>query len=173
MKRKMRHLVFKNTKQGVIDLPMRLLIVMVILGITIPIIVGGFMYFTRVQKENLLDSRINELKMQIIQVYRGGENTDIRIDMEFPGETDYIHVGGDLTGSYEKYRIEYKIFSTIRSYAVLDGAKNIPMCSDTGKTFEMGGGKIALSLKKVSYPGDIDGDGSSPDYYVQIKALPV
>jgi hypothetical protein len=37
----------------------------------------------------------------------------------------------------------------------------------------MGGGKIALSLKKVSYPGDIDGDGSSPDYYVQIKALPV
>lgn len=162
------------TKKGVLDLPMRLLIIMVILGITIPIIIGGFMYFTRIQKESQLDARINELKMQIIQVYRGGENTDIRVDIEFPAETTYIHIGGPLTaGSYDKYRIEYRIFSTIRSYAVLDGAKNIPMCSDTGGTLEIGGAKYALSLKKLTYPNDIDGDGFYPDFYIQIKVLPV
>ncbi|MGB9636213.1 MAG: hypothetical protein ACPL1Y_03055, partial [Thermoplasmata archaeon] len=164
-----RRFIFEN--RGVLDLPMRLLIIMVILGITIPIIIGGFMYFTRIQKENQLDARINELKMQIIQVYRGGENTDIRVDIEFPSETEYIHIGGSLNGDYTKYRIEYKIYSTIRSYAVLDGAKNIPMCSDSGDTLKIGGAKYALSLKKLTYPGDIDGDGFSPDFYVQIKVL--
>ncbi|MEM3444469.1 MAG: hypothetical protein QW115_00670 [Thermoplasmata archaeon] len=160
-------------KKGVLDLPLRLLIIMIILGITIPIIIGGFMYFTRIQKENQLDARINELIMQIVVVSKAGENTDIRVDIEFPGETEYIHIGGALTGDYHKYRIEYKIFSTIRSYAVADGAKNIPMCSDTGGTLELGGAKYALSLKKLSYDGDIDGDGSSPDFYVQVKVLQV
>lgn len=161
-------------KSGVIDLPLRLVIIMIILGITIPIIIGGLMYFTRIQKENQLDARINELRMQIVQVYRGGVGTDIRVDIEFPSETEYIRIGGALTGDYKKYRIEYKIFSTIRSYAVLDGAKNIPMCSDTGRTLEIGGAKYALSLKKVEYTaGDIDGDGVVPDYYVQIKVLQV
>lgn len=162
-----------HSRKGVIDLPLRLIIIMIILGITIPIIIGGLMYFTRIQKENQLDARINELKMQIVQVYRGGVGTDIRIDIEFPSETEYIRIGGNLKGNYTKYRIEYKIFSTVRSYAVLDGAKNIPMCSDTGGTLEIGGAKYALSLKKLEYPGDIDGDGSSPDFYVQIKVLEV
>ena len=155
-------------EDGVVTMPLRLLIVVAILVITVPLVLGITSYYSRISTEQDLISSVNYLKNQIRMVFSQGENTSIVARVTFPLGTEFVKIGGPLNSS-ESYLIKYKIRDGVERYTVVNyGNLGVRMTWD-GKTLTVGSGTYDFIIVKRLATTDLDGDGVLDDFYINIE----
>ena len=155
-------------EEGVVTIPLRLLIVVAILVITVPLVLGIVSYYSSVSTEQQLISSVNYLRNQIRMVFSQGENTSIVSRVTFPLGTEFVKIGGPLNSS-DSYLIKYKIRDGVERYTVVNyGDLGVRMTWD-GKTLQIGSGTYDFIITKRLANFDIDHNGKLDDFYVNIE----
>ncbi len=155
-------------EEGVLDIPLDLMIVAIILLITIPVVLGVFSYYTNSSAEQQLSSEIKYLKNQIRIVYSQGNNASMVVRVSFPFGVQYIKIGGQL-GSVDSHLIRYKMQNGVERNTIVSYGNIAIYMSDQGKTLTIVGGTYDLILTKEKANMDLNGDGVPNDYFVNVE----
>ncbi len=156
-------------EEGVVDMPMRLLIVAAILVITVPVVLGIVNYYSVAASEQQLASGVEYLKKQIEIVYSQGDNASMVVRVSFPFGTEFVKIGGQL-GSDNSHLIRYKLRNGVERYTVVHyGNIAILMTAKNGSTLTVVGGTYDFILTKTKASMDLDHDGHLDDYYITVE----
>ena len=156
-------------EEGVIDMPMRLMIIAAILVITVPMVLAIVQYYSAVSSENQLTNGIEYLKKQMQIVFSQGENASMVVRVTFPYGTEFVKIGGPLD-TPQSQLIRYKMINGVVRYTVVNyGNIGIRMMSKDGGTLFVVGGTYDFILTKLKSPIDLDGDGIANDFYIQVS----
>ncbi len=155
-------------EEGVVDMPMRLMIIAAILVITVPIVLGIVHYYAAVSSEDQLINGVNYLKKQIQLVFSQGANASMVVRVSFPFGTEFVKIGGPLDQD-SSHLIRYKMRNGVERYTVVNYGNIGIRMSHGGKTLTVVGGTYDFILTKTKAPIDLDGDGIANDYYIEIS----
>ena len=159
-----------SRERGVIDMPLRLLIILVILIIAVPLVVSIANYYSFVSAEQEMIAEANYLKDKIVMVYGMGVNSSIKIELSFSGVTEYVKVGAPLT-SENSYFIKAKAYnSPERTIIVKYGNVGIRVTSNN-ETMILWSGTYRVLITKMLCPYDLDGNGYLDDFYVNVEVV--
>ena len=158
-----------HDRKGIEGYPLQLMIVVIILGITLPIIFSAFDYYQRENDRKLLEREVSKLKIAIIQVYNQGPGSVQYVTLDLPDTTEYLKVGGSLQDKERIYLIEFKIQNFQNEIEVInDGHKSIPTTARDHGTLYLTGGRYTIRIEKKLYDGDLNGDGVKGDAYIEL-----
>ncbi len=155
-------------EEGVVDMPMRLLIVAAILVFTVPVVLGVITQYSFSSTEQKLASAVEYLKKQIEIVYAQGDNASMVVRDTFPFGTEYVIIGGPL-GTDNSHLIRYKLRNGMPRQTIVNyGNLEIIMSNKTNNGTLVVGGTYDFIITKVKSPIDLDHDGLLDDYYIQV-----
>jgi len=109
-----------HSENGIMDLPMKIIIVVIIMAITIPIAIAGLNYYRENQVKTDIREELHRLVSKINEVHRAGNTSTSTIEVTFSGnfflKIKYIKVGDNILplnkdnkgGDYAKW-IRYKL----------------------------------------------------------------
>lgn len=158
---------------GVEGIPLKLIIVMVILAITIPATFKGLERYDRFQTENNLRSELDFLSANIKQIYLNGLGNAQDVDVDFRSglmsKVEEIQIGDSVNGIWSaiRYKLSYK-----NTEILLIKNPNIPMGYMIDGEFlplEIGAGKHTLHLECKEGP-DFDSDDTK-DIFVEVTKV--
>lgn len=160
-------------EEGVEGIPLKLIIVVVILAITIPMIWKGLESYDRSQTENNLRSEIDFLSMHIKQVYLNGLGNAQDVEVDFNDgmmtKIERVEIGDSVQGLWSSIR--YKLSHKSLEYLLIKNP-NIPMGNvSNGEVgpLSCGPGRYTIHLEcKDGF--DFDDDGTS-DLYVEVSKV--
>ncbi|NPA75812.1 MAG: hypothetical protein GXO25_07020 [Euryarchaeota archaeon] len=156
-------------EEGVIDMPLRLMIIAVILVITVPMVLGVVNYYSRAATQQQLVSGVRYLENQEKIVFAEGANASMVVRVTFPYGTQYIKIGGKL-GTDDSHLIRYKLINGMEHQDIVRyGNIDICMMSAKGGTLTVVGGTYDFIITKMKSPIDLNGDHILNDYYIQIE----
>lgn len=145
----MRDLVIDN--KGVEGLPLKLLIVAIIMGISIPAVLASWHNAERQHTENSLRSELNYLIVRIVQVYQAGPGNAVSVELNLESgvlsSIEYVLVGDNLESPWRS-AIRWKLSGQAEDiFAIDDG---IPVCSTDGGALRLSPGwhSVYLEVKK-------------------------
>jgi hypothetical protein len=133
----------KRNKQGVVGLPLQLVVILIVVVLAMPILFMWFNNYSKLGAESKIEGEMEYLILQIKEVYtQGGENArivELDLNTNYFGRVEYIRIGGengDLMSSFSSIR--YKIMGeSERTIMITD--PNIPITNLTGgSVFEIG-----------------------------------
>jgi hypothetical protein len=160
-------------KGGVEGIPLKLIIVMVILAITIPTTWSGLESYDRFQTENNLRSELDFLSANIKQVYLSGLGNAQEIEVNFKNgmmsKVENIKIGDTLDGIWSAIR--YKLNHESMRILIIKNP-NVPMGNEIQGRFhglELGSGKHTIRLECKEGP-DFDGDDTK-DMFVEVSKV--
>ncbi len=164
--------ILKNI-HGVEGIPLKLIIMVVILAITIPVIWKGLESYDRSQTENNLKNEIEFLASHIKQIYLSGTGNarDVKVDFKdgMMSKIEWIKLGDSVDGIWSalKYKLDYQDTRTI-----VISNPNIPIGNisdgDIG-SLTLGPGKQTIHLEcKEGF--DFDNDGAQ-DMYIEVSKV--
>ncbi len=157
-------------ESGVIDMPLRLLIILVILVITVPLVLSIAGYYSSVSAEQEMIAQANYLRDKIVMVYSMGVNSSLKITVSFPKNTEYVKVGGPLN-SDNSYFIRVKAYnSPERIILVKHGNVGIRVTSNN-TTMVMWSGTYRVLITKMLCNYDLDGNGYLDDFYMNVEVV--
>ena len=152
-----------ENQKGLEGLPLQLTIIAIVLGITIPIIVGALYSYDRFNTEQQLRNELGILANAVKKVFLGTLNSSDTVTLHlndgFFTKLEYIKVGGPITQTTNTTMIVYKLIGMGEGRIVITNP-NVRMCSEKNDTFEMGRGVYTLILTCKS--------NSSVGIYVEI-----
>jgi hypothetical protein len=135
-------------EKAIEGMPLKLLIVALVMGITVPSILAMWANVERVQTENHLMSEMDYLQIRINQVYRSGPGNIITVELDLKTglmtSVEYVLIGGEL-GTPWKSTIRWKLAGEAENMVPIDGG--IPVCSESGEAFELYEGHSSLYLE--------------------------
>jgi hypothetical protein len=158
---------------GVEGIPLKLIIVMVIMAITIPAALKGLEGYDRFQTENNLRSELDFLSANIKQVYLHGLGNALDVEVDFKDgmmvKVEEIKIGDSKDGIWSaiRYKLSYKNMEIL-----LLKNPNIPMGYEKRGEFlplELGAGKYTIHLECKEGP-DFDKDGTE-DLFVEVSQV--
>ncbi len=154
----------KRSDEAVMDYPFRLLIIVIVLAIAIPSMLSALSYYRTRSAEEQLSQEANHIASAVQRVFVQGENASISIEVELPGDTEYMKIGGPLSDSVDCRAIYYKLQGESEdSILVSHGRKDIPMSSPDNTTLILRDGSHELYL--VKRPVEFD---FGEEYYIGI-----
>jgi hypothetical protein len=137
-----------GNEEAIEGMPLKLLIVALVMGITIPSVLAMWANVERVQTENHLMAEMDYLNIRIGQVYRGGPGNIITVDLELESglmtSIDYVLVGGELDTPWRS-TIRWKLAGEGENMVPIDDG--IPVCGESGQAFELSEGHSYLYLE--------------------------
>jgi len=155
-------------EEGVVDMPMRLMIIAAILVITVPIVLGIVYYYAAVSSEDPFISSVDYFKKQVQIVFAQGENASMVVRVAFPFGTEFVKIGGPL-GSDNSHLIRYKMRNGVERYTIVNYGNIGIRLSHEDSTLLVVGGTYDFILTKTKSPVDLDGDGIANDYYIEVS----
>ncbi|UCE74592.1 MAG: hypothetical protein JSV56_02520 [Methanomassiliicoccales archaeon] len=162
---------FHKNEEGVEGIPLKLIIVLVILAITIPITWKGVESYDRSQTESNLRSELDYLSAHIKQVYLNGIGNALDVEVDFRNgmmtRIEKVEIGDSTEGIWSSIR--YKLSHKGTEFIIIKNP-NIPI-GNVSKG-EIGplitnAGKHTIHLECKS-GFDFDDDGAD-DIYVEIS----
>lgn len=158
---------------GVEGIPLKLIIVMVILAITIPATWKGLESYDRSQTEANLRSEIEFLSTHIKQVYLNGMGNAQDVEVDFKDgmmtKIQKIEIGDSAQGVWSSIR--YKLNHKSTEFVLIKDP-NIPLGNVSNSEIgplSVGSGKHTIHLEcKEGF--DFDDDGSK-DIYVEVSKV--
>lgn len=158
---------------GVEGIPLKLIIVMVIMAITIPATFKGLESYDRFQTENNLRSELDFLSANIKQVYLNGLGNAQDVEVDFKdgmmSKVEEIKIGDSEDGIWSA--ISYKLSHKNMQILLLENP-NIPMGYEMDGEFlplELGAGRYTLHLECKEGP-DFDSD-KTKDMFVEVTRV--
>jgi hypothetical protein len=129
-------------------MPLKLLIVALVMGITLPSVLAMWANVEKVQTGNHILSEMDYLNIRINQVYRSGPGNTITVEVDLKSgvftSVDYVMIGGRLD-THWKSTIRWKLAGEGENVIPIDGG--IPVCGENGGTYELNEGHSSLYLK--------------------------
>ena len=116
----MRKKLLFHSKDGIMDLPMKIIIIAIIMVITIPIAIAGLNHYRENQVKTDIREELKRLSSKIKEVHRAGNTSTPTIEVTFRGnffiEINSIKIGDNILplnkenrgGDYAKW-IRYKL----------------------------------------------------------------
>lgn len=164
---------FSIDERGVEGIPLKLIIVIVILAITIPAIWKGLESYDRSQTENNLRSEIEFLSTHIKQIYLNGIGNAQDVEVDFKDgmmtKIEWIKLGDSIEGIWSSIR--YKLNHKSDDLFLIKNP-NIPVGNvSQGEIgpLKLGAGRQTIHLEcKEGF--DFDDDGSE-DMYVEVSKV--
>lgn len=164
---------FKKDQRGVEGIPLKLIIIIVILAITIPITWKGLESYDRAQTERNLRSELEFLSTNIKQVYLNGMGNAVDVKVDFANgmmtKVERVQIGDSLDGIYSsiRYKLNYKgtEFMVIKD-------PNIPVGNYSESEFGplvLGSGRHTIHLE-CKQGKDFDDDGTE-DMYIEVSRV--
>lgn len=160
------------TDTGAVEgLPMKLIITAVVLAITVPMMFGALRTYDRSRVEQELGAEIDSFVSTIQLIYSSGPgNSAVQEFRAAKGaftSIDYVRFGDMLGGNYSSV-IRYRIGS-MQEVPMVVRSPNVPMMSPDNSTFEVMSGTYQIIAECMCSQSDLNGDGLSPDNYVQLS----
>jgi hypothetical protein len=163
----------QSSFQGVEGIPLKLIIVIVIMAITIPIAFKGLESYDRFQTENNLRSELDFLSANIKQVYLNGLGNaqDVEVDLRdgMMTKIEDVKIGDSVEGIWSTIRYKLNHKATV---ILLVKNPNIPMGSteeDGLGALVVGAGSHTIHLECKVGP-DFD-DDDVDDMYVEVSKV--
>ena len=160
-------------QRGVEGIPLKLIIVMVILAITIPAAWKGLESYDRSQTENNLRTEIEFLSTYIKQVYLNGIGNAQDVEVDFKDgmmtKIDWIKIGDAVEGIWSS--IGYKLGHKSADFVLIKNP-NIPIGNVSGGEIgplTLGAGIHTIHLE-CREGFDFDDDGAK-DIYVEVSEV--
>jgi hypothetical protein len=160
-------------EDGVEGVPLKLIIVMVIMAITIPATFKGLESYDRFQTENNIRGELDFLAVNIKQVYLSGLGNAMDVDVDFRdgmmSKVEKVTLGDSKEGIFSAIR--YKLSHGDLQILIIKDP-NIPIGYEERGRFrslELGGGAHTVHLECKEGP-DFDEDGSS-DLFVEVSKV--
>jgi hypothetical protein len=164
---------FKKDRRGVEGIPLKLIIVLVILAITIPITWKGLESYDRTQTERNLRSEIEFLSINIKQVYLNGMGNAVDVKVDFANgmmtKVERVQIGDSLEGIYSSIR--YKLNYKNTEFMVIKDP-NIPVGNYSDSEFGpliLGSGRHTIHLE-CKQGIDFDDDGTK-DMFIEVSRV--
>jgi hypothetical protein len=161
---------FRKDQRGVEGIPLKLIIIIVILAVTIPITFKGLESYDRTQTERNLRSELEFLSTNIKQVYLNGMGNAVDVEVDFADgmmtKIERVQIGDSLDGIYSSIR--YKLNYKSTEFIVIKNP-NIPVGKYSESEFGpliLGSGKHTIHLE-CKQGIDFDDDGTG-DMYVEV-----
>lgn len=160
-------------EKGVEGIPLKLIIVLVIVAITVPIAWKGLEGYDRVQTENNLRTELEFLSTNIKQIYLNGIGNaqDVKVDFTdgMMTKIERIEIGDTIEGisSSIRYKLNYK-----RTEFMVIENPNIPLGNMTQGQIgplSIGSGRHTIHLE-CKEGLDFDDDGVK-DMYVEVSKV--
>ena len=89
-----------DSDEGVLELPMKLLITVIIMAIALPAAIGGFNAYQEKQAKLELEMELDKIKETIQRVYSSGNGTTRNLDVNIPDRlmagVDYVKIGDNI-----------------------------------------------------------------------------
>ena len=156
---------FEEDRNGVIEFPFKILIIVVVLAITLPLIFSGLDKYTEAQNYNQVEREVDRLKNAVVQVYSQGENASLVVEVEFPDSLEYVKLGSKIAIYSEKtqktyvnplsYAIFFKMENDKEEFEIVrSSAKGIPITNNTAGDgpLEFGSGRSSVFFTKLYSP---------------------
>ncbi len=164
---------FSNNESGVEGIPLKLIIVMVILAITIPATWKGLESYDRSQTENNLRSEIEFLSTHMKQVYLNGIGNAQNVDVDFKDgmmtKIEWIKIGDTVEGIWSSIR--YKLSHKGDDFFLIKNP-NMPVGNVSDGEIgplKIGAGRHTIHLE-CREGFDFDDDGAQ-DMYVEVSRM--
>jgi hypothetical protein len=162
--------MMKSDSEAVEGMPLRLIITMVVLAITIPLIFGSLRAYDRARTEQQLASEIDEFTIMAQLVYISGPGNSAVIEFNCPSgsfTTVESVKFGDVPGGNFSSVIRYTVRGSPEVNMVVK-SPNMPMMSADDCTFEIPSGNYEILVECESGSLDLNGDGYS-DTFVRLS----
>ena len=108
-------------------IPLQLIIILVVLAISLPIVVMGWMSFDRAQVESRVQSELTTLSTRIGSICNNGNGNANKLPLDLRGGTftklEYVEVGGAILGDSDRL-ITWKMEGgSVRHIIIENGAR--------------------------------------------------
>lgn len=156
-------------------LPLKLVIVAVILGISVPLVWSYLSVLDRQQTENGLRSQLDFFVTRVKQVYGGGpgNSANLELDLSDGPFTDVhgVYIGGNCTlRLLDCTRIRYTVGDG-PEVVIMIRDPPVPMTARDGEELGLSDGEHTVRVQVQESAADLDGDGRTGDYVVVVNAL--
>lgn len=135
-------------ESGIEGLPLKLLILAIVMGISVPSILAMWSNVERVQIENRLESEMDYLIIRIQQVHRSGPGNAMSVEVNLKSglmtSIEYVRVGDNL-GSQTRSTIRWKLYGEAENTLLIED--QIPVCGRNTDAFELNEGHSSLYLE--------------------------
>ncbi len=169
----------RRSEAGVLDYPYRLLIIAAVMALVIPAMISLANRFKTEAAVEHLEQQVNKISENVESVYVEGVGARTNFEVDFPGQTEYVEIGGPLNVSgspaeqFHRDKIFYKVEDdpTVYKKRVTHGLQGIPMKSPRNATVIVADGNYQFTLVKRAASVDINQDGyPHNDFYVEVNA---
>ncbi len=146
---------FPRDRRGLEGLPLQLLIILVILGISLPVIFATWMNVDAASTEGRVQAEVERLAAEVEQAYAYGPGTGLRVNrVDFSSGTfspvEYVRIGDDPAKSAAAL-IRFKLGAQAERTVIIP--REVPVTSPGGVTFTVGPGVYDFLLETVRGPG--------------------
>ncbi|UCG68134.1 MAG: hypothetical protein JSV09_09925 [Thermoplasmata archaeon] len=164
---------FALDEEGVEGIPLKLIIVVVIVAITVPLAWKGLESYDRIQTENNLRAELEFLSTNIKQIYLNGIGNAQDVNVDFVDgmmtKIERIEIGDTIEGisSSIRYKLNYKD----TEFIIIENP-NVPlgnMDQDEIRPLSMGSGRHTIHIE-CKEGLDFDDDGVK-DMYVEVSKV--
>lgn len=142
---------FYKNNDAVEDLPLRLILVVIVAGMTIPIALYGLSTYSKTQAETSLTNEFSRIEITARQVSNGGNGTSLLVTVEFKNNAfstiEYVKIGDAINGMYDCV-IRYKFSGSDEQRYVLKS--DLRLSSIDNATFTLSAGTHKLKLTHVT-----------------------
>jgi hypothetical protein len=129
-------------------LPLRLIIVAIVMGISIPSVLALWSNVEKQQTENAVRAELNYLMLRIGQVHRSGPGNAISVELNLRSgmmsSIEYVLVGDDLDSPWRS-AIRWKLNGQGEELIAIEN--DVPVCSNSGVAFQLSEGHNLLYLE--------------------------
>jgi hypothetical protein len=156
----------RSDRAGVEGIPLQLLIIVIILGISLPVVFATWTTVDAASTDGRIQAEIERLATEVGQAYSYGPGTGLRVNrVDFSSGTftavEYVKLGDAPTKSTAAL-IRFKISGQGERTVILPG--EVPLTSVENTTFSVGPGVYDFLLRTVRTEGG--------DVYVVISLAP-
>jgi hypothetical protein len=142
---------FYKNNEGVEDLPLRLILVVIVAGMTIPIALYGLSTYSKTQAETALTNEFSNIEITAKQVSNGGNGTSLIVIVDFKNNAfstiEYVKIGDKINGTYGSV-IRYKFSGSDEQRYVLKGG--LILTSNSNDTLTLSAGTHDLRLIHIT-----------------------
>ncbi len=150
-------------------LPLQLIITAIVLAITVPMMFGALRTYDITRTATEMDKLVEDIASRAQLVFVSGPGNSILLEISVPtpsfGNIEYLRLGDNPGGNFSS-TIRYRMSSGGEVIHVIE-SPNVPVVSPSETFLDIMPGKYELMLKCITWPGDLNNDGLSPDTVVQ------
>ena len=155
---------YKNNSGSLEGLPLKMIIIVIIMAITIPLIFLGLMSYDKGQTESNVKNEVEKIVTTIKQCINGANGTKLPLDVSLNNgmfaDFEYVKIGDSMDGKY-RFSIRYKLSNEDEVVRLIG--------KDTLVTNENGDG--AVHLGPGSYKLSFTHIVTSEQSYVSVKVV--